>query len=177
MRKNLLIATIFLFTILRGYSQVEVTHQSIYPKLDTLKFFDVELEVETYHGRTTYWVNRKSVDKKTYDMYDHYWSNVDRCKPCFLQTFEIDGRLTKEGVQYGDCQIGAWTEYYPNGKVKLKGQFKENDTNDWVEIWTKGFCSVKHGVWAYYDNEGNLIGMEKYANGIPEEDNELGSKF
>lgn len=175
MRQNLLVITIILLAILRGYSQVEM-NKSNYGKLDTLKFYDVELENETYHGRTRFWVDKKEVDKKTYDMFDSYWSNVDRCKPCYLKTYEKDGRLTKEGVQYGDCQIGSWIEYYPNGKVKIKGQFKENDTNDWVEIWTKGLCSVKHGMWVHYDNEGNIIGMEKYVNGVPEEE-ELGSKF
>ncbi len=175
MRLNLLVIAFILCSILRGYAQFE-TNRSIYKKLDTLKFYDVELEVETWHGRTTYWVDRKEVDKKTYETFDHYWTNVDRCKPCFLQTYEKDGRLTKEGVQYGDCQIGAWTEYHKNGKMKLKGRYKENDTNDWEEIWTKGLCSVKHGLWILYDEEGNVLGMEKYVNGVTEEE-ELGSKF
>ncbi len=171
-----LLTVIYSFSlILRGEAQVEA-NRSLYQKLDTLKFYDVELETETYHGRTTYWVDRKSVPKKVYDMYNYYWENVDRCKPCFLQTYEKDGRLLKEGVQYGDCNIGVWTEYYPNGRVKLKGFYKENDTGDWEEIWNRGLCSVKHGIWVFYDNEGNIVGMERYTNGNSDEE-EWGSKF
>ena len=175
MRQILLSAAFIFLAILRGDTQVETT-KSNYGKLDTLVFYDVELEVETYHGRTTYWVDRKEVSKKTYDTFNYHWENVDRCKPCFLKTLEKDGRLLKEGVQYGDCNIGVWTEYYPNGKVKLRGHYKENDTGDWFEIWTKGLCSVKHGIWVLYDMEGNIVGMEKYVNGSTEEE-ELGSKF
>ena len=175
MKPILLTATFCLLFILRGGAQVETT-KSVYAKLDTLQFYDVELEVETYHGRTTYWVDRKEVTKKVYDTFNYYWENVDRCKPCFLQTLERDGRLIKEGVQYGDCNVGAWTEYYPNGQVKLRGFYKENDTGNWEEIWNRELCSVKHGMWVLYDHEGNIVGMERYVNGNTDEE-EWGSKF
>lgn len=175
MRQISLLAAFISLFLMRGFSQVESV-KSNYLQLDTLVFYDVELEVETYHGRTTYWVDRKEVSKKTYDTFNTFWENVDKCKPCYLKTYEKSGRLLKEGVQYGDCNVGIWTEYYPDGKVKLKGHFKENDTQDWFEIWTKGLCSVKHGLWVLYDRKGNIVGMEKFVNGSSDE-TELGSKF
>jgi hypothetical protein len=144
--------------------------KSVYGKLDTLKFYDVELETETYRNRTTYWVDHKEVDKKTYDFYDYHWKNVDRCTPCFLKTYDSSERLLKEGVQYGDCNIGVWTEYSLTGKIRLKGHFKENDTGDWNEIWKRGLCTVKHGKWIHYDPNGEVLYVLYYENGLEVEE-------
>jgi antitoxin component YwqK of YwqJK toxin-antitoxin module len=182
--KQLYTAMFFLASISVGFTQFEPTplayakidsvknfgsdesvYKSVYSRLDTLKFYDVELETETFHGRTTFWVNGKEVTKNKYDFYDHHWKNVDRCTPCFLKTYDTDEKLLKEGVQYGDCNIGEWTEYFLCGKVKLKGRYKENETGDWYEIWTKGLCSVKHGTWIYYNEHGDVLYAEKYYNG------------
>ncbi len=149
----------------KNFGSDESVYKSVYSRLDTLTFYDVELEVETFHGRTTYWVDRKEVTKDKYDYYDFHWKNVDRCTPCFLKTYDTQEKLLKEGVQYGDCNIGDWTEYFPCGKVKIKGRFKENDTGDWFEIWTKGLCSVKHGLWVYFNEHGAVLYAEKYLNG------------
>lgn len=154
---------------LKSLESDESVYKSVYSRLDTLKFYDVELEVETFHGRTTYWVDRKEVGKDKYDYYDFHWKNVDRCTPCFLKIYDTDEKLLKEGVQYGDCNIGVWTEYFRCGKVKLKGRYKENNTGDWFEIWTKGLCSVKNGIWIYYNEQGIVLYTEKYVNGISEE--------
>jgi hypothetical protein len=144
--------------------------QSVYGKLDTLKFYDVELETETYRNRTSYWVDHKEVDKKTYDFYDFHWKNVDRCTPCYLKTFDTSERLLKEGVQYGDCNIGEWTEYSLTGKPRFKGHFKENDTGDWTEIWKRGLCTVKHGKWTYYDENGAVLYVSYFDNGVEVEE-------
>ena len=44
---------------------------------------------------------------------------------------------------------GQVKEYYENGKLKLRGNYKEDK---------------KEGKWEYFDEEGNLTGTEKYKN-------------
>ena len=50
---------------------------------------------------------------------------------------------------------GLWKEFYPDGSLKLAGTYR----ND-----------IKHGYFKYYDKEGNLVKIEKYIDGVLQED-------
>jgi antitoxin component YwqK of YwqJK toxin-antitoxin module len=50
---------------------------------------------------------------------------------------------------------GLWKEFYPDGKLKMAGNYLNG---------------LKHGYFKYYDEEGNLIKIEKYINDILQED-------
>ncbi|MFM7854436.1 MAG: toxin-antitoxin system YwqK family antitoxin, partial [Flammeovirgaceae bacterium] len=45
---------------------------------------------------------------------------------------------------------GSFTEYFPNGKVKIKGNYKYDNSD---------------GNWLEYDEKGNLIKSENYLTG------------
>jgi len=67
----------------------------------------------------------------------------------------------KAGVLVKDQQInrrddkglkkGIWIQFHPNREVKNEGMY----VND-----------LKHGYWKYYKNDGNLIRIEKWINGV-----------
>ena len=87
------------------------------------------------------------------------------CTPCLLETYNAEEKLLYRGVQYTDCRIGFWTEYFLNGKVKLAGQYKENDTHLWGNLYKRNLCSIMEGTWTYYDEKGNVTKVEKYKEG------------
>ena len=147
-----------------AYSQVN-TNKNIYSKLDTIETYNVGLSAETGPGYARYFVNDKQVDKKTYDRYKIPWDNIGKCTPCFLKTYDEENILVSESVQYTDCGVGLWIEYYPNGHIKVIGHYKENDTGNWKDIYKRGYCSVRNGKWTYYDINGNETKIENYKEG------------
>jgi antitoxin component YwqK of YwqJK toxin-antitoxin module len=144
-----------------AYSQVN-TNKNIYSRLDTIETYDVGLSAEIGPGYAKYFVNDKEVDKRTYDLYKVPWDNIGKCTPCFLKTYDEDNILVRESVQYTDCAVGLWIEYYPNGRIKVIGHYKENDTGNWKDIYKRGYCSVRNGKWIYYDINGKETKIENY---------------
>ena len=134
-------------------------------KIDTLTFYDVSTSMSTVKGKPVYKVSGKVVGKAEYDKYASAWDNISKCTPCYLQHYSEDGKLTGEGLQYTDCRIGAWKEYYPDGKLKLSGHYRENPTNNWRNLYDRGYCSVKEGQWIYLSPSGDTTATEQYEKG------------
>lgn len=136
-----------------------------YGKLDTLKYYNVDLSYTNFNGKEVYTVNGKETDAATYEQYKAVWDNVEKCTPCYAKTYDINEQLIEEGHRYTDCQVGKWIEYYPSGAVKLTGEFKINTTSKWKNAWKRGYCSNEDGTWNYYNEAGNLTKMEIWENG------------
>ena len=132
--------------------------------IDTLKFYDVSLASEPRDGKIIYLVNNKEVNKLVYQNFYSVWHNIGLCKPCVLKVYDENEILVRISLQHTDCPVGSWTEYYPNGVIKVKGQFIENTTGNWSDLSKRGLCR-QTGVWQYFDVSGNIIKTEKYLNG------------
>lgn len=171
MKIQSLIKVVFIILIsLEVKSQVDTT-KSIYLKLDTMKFYNVSLSsgplvncvVGKLGGPTKYFVDCKEVSKAEYDKYDTIWKKIESCKPCYLQTYDKNDILLYEGLEYNECRVGIWKEFYPSGKIKILGHYKENPKTSWTNIYPE-FCGSKHGLWVYYNEKGEIIKSEKYEN-------------
>jgi antitoxin component YwqK of YwqJK toxin-antitoxin module len=138
---------------------------SVYINLDTLSFYNVGLRAETVNNNTKYWVNDKRVNQATYEKYKTIWDNIDHCRPCYFKTYDENDVLLYEGAQYTDCRVGIWMEYYPSGALKIIGHYKENDTDNWENLWNRKLCSIKHGKWEYYNEDGAIRLTEYYWKG------------
>lgn len=149
----------------KNIDRYEFDSISVYKALDTLPFTNANLRSETVHNTTKYWVKDKRVNQATYEKYKAIWENIDICRPCYFKTYDENDVLLYEGAQYTDCRVGIWIEYYPNGTVKLIGHYKENDTDNWENLWNRKLCSVKHGKWLYYNEDGGIRLIEYYWNG------------
>jgi antitoxin component YwqK of YwqJK toxin-antitoxin module len=151
------------------FAQVDLTKtdttKSVYKGLATRKFYSVRYSSSSTNGVTTYKLNDKEVSKSTYDKYNNTWENMETCKPCILMTYDMNDKLLFKGIQYTDCAVGFWIEYYPNGKVKLIGHYKENITGDWTNAWERGFCSREDGVFTYYNDNGEELYSEYWKDG------------
>jgi hypothetical protein len=127
---------------------------SIYKNLQIKKTYNVGLTSTTTGGRSVYKVNDKIVSKDVYDNYKKGVDAINECCPCILKTYDEKDVLLNEYVSCGDCPVGYYNEFYPDGKLKIKGQFKENPTENWKDIYGRGYCHVTDGKWLYYNEKG-----------------------
>ena len=90
---------------------------------------------------------------------------------------DTKGGLDKNcGEYFKSIKAGVWKEYYDNGEKKSVGQFAplalchqdtsyvEKDGEYDVRI-TIDIDFLKHDLWKYYDDKGDLIKEETYVNG------------
>lgn len=68
-------------------------------------------------------------------------------------------------LSYNECHVGSYTGFYPSGKIKVTGHYKENTTDDWSDLKNRGFCSVQDGEWKEYSEDGTLTKTYVYENG------------
>lgn len=54
--------------------------------------------------------------------------------------------------------VGDYKEWYPNGKLAVRGQYEDN--NNQKE------ANIKTGIWKYYDENGNLLKEEEYKKNV-----------
>ena len=142
------------------FSQI-VSVTNVYGKLDTLKCYSVSLTATHQNGKDEYSLNNKKISAEDYQHYHQVWHNIGLCKPCYLQVYDENEILIRTSVQYTDCPVGEWKEYYPDGKIKIEGQYKQNSSGDWQNISQNGYCR-QVGAWKYYDTSGNVIKTETY---------------
>ena len=146
----------------------------VYKDLEEKKFYKVQL----YSSKdiiNTYKVNGKIVNKKTYKKYESTWKNMENCCPCILQTYDENEVLLQEYVSCTDCGVGWFKIYYGNGNIKLSGNYKENPTGNWDDIYYRGYCNVPNGQWTYFNENGDTLYSELWNNGefirqFPEQD-------
>lgn len=133
--------------------------------LKIVKYHPVKMEYNRVEGKTTYKINGKSVDSSIYSFYQSEQETIRLCTPCIVEAYDLSEKLMFRAVQFRSCPIGDVTLYYTNGKIRFTGQYKENQSGDWEDIWNKGYCAIKHGNWYFYRKNGKLRKKEKYVNG------------
>ena len=165
MKKNTLIILLLTFTNLQVFGQSD--SPTIYKKLSTKMMYSVGVSFHTINGKAVYKLDGKKVSKSTYDKYKPNWDNLESCCPCLLKYYDKNEILLREIVSCTDCGVGDFKEFYPNGKVKLSGQYKENNSGnwDWKTIQKRGYCSVPTGKWNYFNKKGDTLYSEFWKNG------------
>ncbi len=135
--------------------------KTVYKDLPVKKFYSVNTETLTENGKEVYKADGKIIDKATYDKYVEGRKSLETCKPCVLETYNAEGKMLNKAVKYLDCPVGFWYNYYPSGKIKTIGHYRENESDIWDPLWNAGFC-VKHGTWTEYNEKGKVISFELY---------------
>jgi antitoxin component YwqK of YwqJK toxin-antitoxin module len=164
MKQFTLILIIMTFAYRQANGQLDTS--GIYKGLETRKYYLVDLQSLIQDGKAIYYkVNGKIVSKSTFDKFESTNKNMDGCCPCILKKYDVNDVLIREVVSCTDCGVGWFRYYYPNGKVSLSGQYKENPSGNWKGIWSRGFCSVLNGQWTYFSEEGDTLYSEYWNNG------------
>jgi antitoxin component YwqK of YwqJK toxin-antitoxin module len=152
---------LFCFTIcLLTRAQLD-TMKSIYKNLPVMQFYSISTETITENGNVVYKAGGKAVDKATYDKYNDSHRSMMKCKPCILETYDGNNILASRAVKYLDCPVGYWINYYPDGKIRTIGHYRQNESDVWEPLWDAGYC-MKHGLWTDYDQNGKVIKTELY---------------
>jgi hypothetical protein len=134
-------------------------------QVDTLRTYDVFLEERLTPFGIAYMCNGSEITKKKYLEYKAYWNASGACKPCMLYTYDNKEQLKYAAFQYEDCLCGSYKEYYPDGTVKVEGQFKANTTGLWTNMKGRNLCSVRDGIWTYFFPDGVTEKTEIYTSG------------
>ena len=148
-------------TLILGQKETENT---VYKNLPVKKFYSVSTATSMVEGKVVYKANGKVISKEQFDKYNDSRKNMEECKPCMLETYDQNERLVIKAVQYKDCCVGVWTAYYPNGKIKTTGHYRENESGIWDPLWDNGYC-IKHGLWTEYNEKGKPVKTEVYTFG------------
>lgn len=158
---------ITLLIIVTSFLHLEAQNKEIstYENLPTKKTYSVSLSSSQRGGYTSYKVDGVKVGKEVYQKYKDGLDNMDACCPCILMTYDKNEKLISEAIQCTDCVVGYLKEYYPNGKVKLLAQYKENPTGDWSNISNRGYCYKEDGTWLYYNENGEIVSIEIWKDG------------
>lgn len=137
------------------------TEKSSYKNLEVKKFYSVTTESAVVKGAEVYKGNGKVISKEQYEKFTSSRSNLEDCKPCMLETYNENDKLIIKAAQYKDCCVGSWIGYYPSGKIRTIGHYRENETGIWEPLWDNGYC-IKHGTWTEYSENGKPLKSEKY---------------
>lgn len=135
-----------------------------YQGLETKKYYAVHTFSQRVNEKITFKVNDQEVAYPTYYKYAHTRENISKCRPCILETYDINEVLVSKGLQYEDCSIGFRIEYYPIGTIKTVGHYKHNRTNNRKDLSSNGGCS-KNGRFLYFNQKGELIRREFWKSG------------
>jgi antitoxin component YwqK of YwqJK toxin-antitoxin module len=90
-----------------------------------------------------------------------YFSN----KIYWERNYDKDNHLLFEALKYNSCFIGAYVNYWDNGKIKTSGQYLEDTTISRKGPLSHGLCSFQNGEWKNYNNGGELIKTVLYDKG------------
>jgi len=91
------------------------------------------------------------------------------------RTYNNDGEVIANGIvdEEGKKQ-GAWKDFYPDGKLKTNGQYKNNyRTGKWKFLRRNGKVEQTgiynlgrpHGLWLWYYEDGSPLREEEFFNG------------
>ncbi len=177
---KLILTFIFLTISVASFGQTNIdmtptdTTTSVYGNLPTKDFYNIGLSV-TPSGPLVYTLNGREIGKYTYQKllakFNQGWDNLKTCTPCILKFYDENMKLLRKAIQYTDCPIGYFIVYYPNGKPKIIGHYKENSTGNWTTAFP---CSKEDGTWTYFNSYGQKIYAEYWKDGeflqqIPEQ--------
>lgn len=129
------------------------------------------VSITNLKNETTFSINNKEA---TEPEYNQGLANISRCTPCIVKDYNENNIEISESVSYSDCLVGWQKIFFPNGKLKLLAQYKENISGHWDNLWERGLCSIPDGKWIYFNEQGDTLYTELWRNGefikqIPEQ--------
>lgn len=108
------------------------------------------------------------VNESIYQLYqdstNNYFNQLAKCKPCWQRNYTFTGQLVSEGLRFTDCMVGDFRSYYSNGKIYISASYKQNESNDWKNLYERKLCG-QDGIERYYSTDGKLIKTNFYSDG------------
>ncbi len=105
-------------------------------------------------------------DSMAYENIEWYENGQLKSKRIFncgkqpFKDYYNDTILGREGTLIGMLlfKVGKYSEWHPNGKIKLEAYYEDGNT--------QSEANIKTGIWKYYDENGNLLKEEEYKKNV-----------
>lgn len=144
-------------------------------KIDTFKTYQVSVLVIGKGEKIDYIIDNRSV---TYKVYKKVMAKLNKSnqitrkgKFYYNKSYNLKDVLLSEGHCFNECMIGYHKTYHLNGKVASEGFYLEPNF-EYKEL-PNSFCSLREGLWKFYDKEGKVIKETVYKNGKIIDDKEI----
>ena len=141
--------------------------------LDTVKIYNVYCSFTEGNAVTAWGGNyssfypaeecpQKSKDKyvENFKSITHHFSSQ---KFFWMKLYNTKDQLIYESLKYGDCRVGKFICYWPNGKRKMTGEYDgayvKKKTGEYI---FKKCAGEQSGTWCYYDEDGKFLRYEEY---------------
>ncbi len=151
--RQLVLCFLLLFLSFFSFAQLENT---VYKNLETKKYYDVGgcPKLSNLPASVKFQINGSEVSELVYEKYMLTKDHI-HCCPCILKMYDEFDVLLREGIMCQGGGVGYMKEYYPNGKVKVSGQYLENASGDWEFRMDHNFTNIPDGKWTYYKENGS----------------------
>ena len=164
---QLIFSVIFFLTSQSAVSQALES----YNNMDTITIYGYSLTAGTLGEKNDsllyrYFIDSIEISYVEAQRFGDSLLNIVNCTPCVVKRLSYYDTLLSYATQFTDCYVGEFREFHSNGVIKTLGYYKKNDTKNWKKLWKRGYCSIRHGKWIYYDENGNEIRIEQYEDNV-----------
>ena len=132
-------------------------------EIDTIINYSVGLS----SNNDSYNMNGKEITKENYEHFrGNTFEEAQNCCPCIFVSKDINEKVLYDYFGCAECQMGFYHTYFPNGKLKVSGLYKEIDSNKLESSNFSSLCSIKNGKWIYYDSLGHEMYTKYWENNV-----------
>lgn len=167
-------ALVLFLLICKVSSFAQIGTDSAYLNLKRIKVYSGNFDIQPINSEILYKIDEAVVSKYEFDKLTSSWQTLDTCCPCIVTFYDKNEILIREQVLCRGYEVGYVKDFYPNGKLKMTGQYMENHTGNWNYLVETGRCCVHDGIWVYYNPNGDTTYTEvwekgKYIGQFPEQ--------
>jgi len=138
-----------------------------YRGLPLKTYYKVTYDIKVVKGIKTYLVDGEQVGKYTYEsLQKTSHENYASCNPCILVYTDVNDHVFAKEVLNNGCNTGFAIEYYANGNPKVIGNYRLNEQDDLLKDLERVHCSLKHGIWTYFDENRKFLYNEYWENDV-----------
>jgi hypothetical protein len=100
--------------------------------------------------------------QKYIDNHEIYTKAMDDRKIFWIKVYNTGDTLLYEGLQYSDCHAGPFICYWPNGNVRVTGQYPPLTVKRKGKVILCDGGNKPSGIWKYYNEDGTFEKEEQY---------------
>lgn len=165
LKQCFLLLFVIVINVMVASAQSNSFINSKYGRISVMRFCRARLHISDSSGTPIYNAGLVRINEQTYNniKQEQAKADIDKCTPCLREEYDAAyNRLRFRCISYTDCPVGKDIQYYPSGKIKTVGHWRENDEPTW-----KNFKCGMTGDWVYYNESGKITSVECHDNDKP----------
>ena len=141
--------------------------------LDTVKIYNVYCSIldgatmTAWGGNYSSFYPAEECPKKSKEIYLENYKTIAHYlsaqKFFWMKLYNTKDQLIYESLKYGDCRVGKFICYWPNGNRKMTGAYDGSTIKKKTGEYVLKKCAAEPtGYWCYYDEEGKFLRLEEF---------------